>query len=244
MTLEERLAEALHQADRFEPSPDLFARVGRSITEDLAHRRRILRVYLSIFLGFALSVVYFWVVAKPGPDGPTIAAWEVELYAAAVLGVMVIVLAPNIRRFGRGYVAEVFHLSPATGERFLAVLDIAYYLFFIGLILIDADFGPPDAELPLLGELEYIAEDIGVFLLFMGVLHATNILVLPFVGLVFNSVTRLALRREAGANAPPESLRAQKADRAARGFLIGLLVVVGVLLFNVVAGLVIGGLLG
>lgn len=244
MTIEERLTEALHEADRFEPSPDLFARVGRSITEDLAHRRRLLRIYLSMLLGVVLSAGYFMLVVTPGPAGPTISAWETELFQLAVLGVLVIVLAPNIRRFARSYVADVFHLSPEAGDRFLAVLDIAYYLIFVGLMFVNADFGPPELELAFPAALDDVAAEVAFVLLAMGLLHALNIAALPFVGLIFNSVIRLAVRREAAEEAPPESLRALKADRVARAFVIALLVVVGALLLNLVAGVVIGVLQG
>lgn len=37
MSLEKRIADALHAADTFQPSPDLFTRLQRSIEEDLAH---------------------------------------------------------------------------------------------------------------------------------------------------------------------------------------------------------------
>ena len=244
MTIEERLTDALREADRFEPSPDLFARVGRSITEDLAHRKRLLRINMSIFLGLVLSIVYFGVVMSSGPNGPTVAAWEIELFQVAVLGVLVIALAPNIRRFARSFVADVFHLSPETGDRFLAVLDVAYYLVFAGLILVNADFGPPDVELALGSALNATAGAFGAFLLVMGLLHAANIVALPFIGLMVNSVTRLALRREAGVSAPPETLRAKSADRNARALVIALVVASLALVVTVLMGPVLGGVLG
>lgn len=244
MTLEERLTEALHEADRFDPSPDLFARVGRSITEDLTHRKRLLRINLSILLGTVLSLGYFAVAVTSGPRGATIAAWEIKLFEVAILGILIIVLAPNIRRFARSYVADIFHLSPETGDRFLAVLDVAYYLVFIGLILIDSDFGPPGAELVFGAALADTASKFGFFLLAMGLLHAVNIVAMPFIGLIFNSVTRLALRQEAGNAAPSETLRARSADRNARAIVIALIVVVLALALTMLMGPVVGGILG
>jgi hypothetical protein len=244
MTLEERLTDALHEADRFDPSPDLFSRVRRSITEDIAHRKRLLRINLSVLLGLLLTVGYFGLMMSTGSNGVTIAAWEIELFQVMVLVVLVIVLAPNIRRFARSYVADVFHLSPKTGDRFLAVLDMAYYLVFAGLILVDADFGPPNAELAIGSALGATAVTFGVFLLAMGLLHAANIVALPFIGLVFNSVTRLALRNEAGADAPPEALRAKSADRNARAMVIALLVATLALVVSLLMGPIAGGILG
>jgi len=244
MTIEERLSEALHEADHFEPSPDLFARVGRSITEDLAHRKRIFRIYLSVVLGLVLSLGYFSLVASSGPEGVTVAAWEIKLFEIAVLGALVIALAPNIRRFARSYVADIFHLSPETGDRFLAVLDVAYYLVFFGLILVDADFGPPEIELSLAAALDQTAVAFGFLFLAMGLLHAVNITAMPFIGLIFNSVTRLALRREAGDTAPPETLRARSVDRNARAFVIALVVVILSLVVTLLVGPVLGGVMG
>jgi len=244
MTIEERLTDALHEADQFEPSLDLFARVGRSISEDLAHRRRLLRIYLSVLLGVVLSVGYFGLVVSSSSHGLTIAAWEIKLFEVAEMGVLVIVLAPNIRRFARSFVADVFHLSAATGGRFLVVLDIAYYLVFTGLILGNADFGPPRAELALPSAFEDTAFTLAFLLLFMGLLHAVNIATLPFVGLVFNSVIRLTLRREAGDAAPPMSVRAESAESNAKTLVIVIVVLAVAVAVPIIALLVIGGLAG
>ena len=181
-------------------------------------------------------------MVSAGPRGVSIAAWEIELFRFSVLGVLVIVLAPNIRRFARSYVAEIFHLSPETGYRFLAVLDVAYYLIFIGLMLVNADFGPPEFEIPLARALNDTAVAFGFFLLAMGLLHATNIVALPFIGLIFNSVTRLALRGEAGNAAPPETRRAKSADRHVRAMVIGLVVAALALAVTLLMLLMIGGL--
>lgn len=67
---------------------------------------------------------------------------------------------------------------------------------------------------------------------------------LPFIGLVFNSVTRLALRREAGADAPPETLRAKSADKNARAMVIALIVATLALTVMVLFGPVLGGVIG
>ena len=51
MTVEQRLRDALHRADGYAPSPDLFARVQRSIEEDRAHRRRMGKITIGIGAG-------------------------------------------------------------------------------------------------------------------------------------------------------------------------------------------------
>ena len=188
-----------------------------------------------------MSAISDW-WSPPVRRGLTIAAWEIELFEVAVLGVLAIVLALNIRRFANSFVADVFHLSAATGGRFLAVLDIAYYLVFTGLILGNADFGPPRAEFALPSALEDTAFTLAFFLLFMGLLHAVNIATLPFVGLLFNSVMRLALRREAGDAAPPMSVRAEMAESNAKTLVI--VVLAGAVALPIIALVVIGGLSG
>jgi len=243
MTIEERLTDALQEADRFEPSPDLFARVNRSIAEDRAHRRRLTMFFASVVAGALLVAGYLRLVVSTGASGFTIAAWESALLDLAILGGLLIVLGPTIHRFARSYVADVFHLSPETGHHFLVVLDLAYYIFFAGLILVEADaYGALGKEIPLAEGLASTASRVAFFVLFMGVLHAINIVALPFVGLVFNSTTRLAFRREAGDEAPPENQRSRIVDRLAREFVVALVVVALVVVLTLGIGAVIGSL--
>lgn len=245
MTLEQRLTEALHYADDFEPSPDLFARVERSITEDLAFRRRRLWMIASIVAGLGAMAAYLALVVGSGPQGTTVVTWKIELLVTAIMGAMVIVLAPNIRRFGRGFVSDVFVLSPETGQRYLKLLDLSYYLVFTGLILVTADLSTLSAVVDFPEAIVDSTWRLGVFLLAMGVLHALNVSALPFVGLVMNAVVRLARRRAAGDDAPPAALRAVWADRLARDFVIALLAlaIVGglTIVVNVIFGLSSGG---
>jgi hypothetical protein len=243
MTIEERLTDALHEADRFEPSPDLFARVNRSIAEDRAHRRRLTMLFSSLAAAALLMAGYFRLVLSTGPSGVTIAAWESVLLDLAILGGLLIVLGPTIRRFARSYVADVFHLNPETGHHFLVVVDLAYYIFFAGLILVNADaYGPLGSEIPLAEGLSSTASRVAFFLLSMGVLHAINIMALPFVGLIFNSTTRLVLRREAGDSAPVEDQGSRMVDRLARDFVVAVVVVALGFVLTLGIGAVIGSL--
>lgn len=226
MSLERRLVDALHQADDYDPSPDLFSRLGRSISEDLAHRRRVRMAYLGVLAGLAAIAGYLAVVVDFGRSGPTLASWELALLELAILGSLLIVLGPLMGRFGQGYVADVFHLSAETARRFSKLLDIAYYLLFTGLILVEvADFGPLDVKLPFPAALEDSAFRIGLFLTFMGLLHSVNIVALPVIGLFFNSTIRRARRQRAGASTPPVSPRAAKAEK-----LVGAVVLILTLL--------------
>lgn len=246
MTVEERLTAAFRELDAVHPSPDLFARVERSLAEDRAFRRRRLQVVLSTVLG--LAVVSAWVAASAtrGLAGHLfIDGWRLALAFVALAGGLIVALAPHIRRFARSFVDDVFHLSPETGGRFLAVLDIAYYALFVGLILVDADAWGLGERLLLYPALDDFAFRLGFLLLVMGVLHAINIAFMPVLGLIYNSIVRADLRRRAGSGAPAVSARARAVDRNARGFAIGVAVTALAIAFTIatsVPGLLAGWL--
>jgi hypothetical protein len=232
MTLEQRLSEVLHKVDDFEPSPDLFARVNRSLEEDQAHRRRAVVAWLSIVASVAAIIVYLGLFTSRSPDGfLVIRVWVVELLETVVLVAIVLVLAPVIRRFGGLYVADVFRLDPGTGDRFLRLLDIAYYLVFFGGILEGVSLRDLDLLARVGPELESALERLGAILLVMGLFHAATLLALPVVGLVFSSNVRRVERLQAGEGAGVASARATQADRIAARIVWGLaaLLVVGAL---------------
>lgn len=245
MTVERRLSDALRELDAFDPSPDLFARVERSVAEDRVFRRRRMLAIVSTALGLATVAVWVITSARRGVTGAlSIDGWRLAIAFVALAGGLVVALAPHIRRFGRSFVDDVFHLSPETGGRFLAVLDIAYYSLFAGLILIDADGWGLGESLLLYPALDDFAFRLGSLLAVMGVLHATNIAFLPALGLVYNSIVRSDLRRRAGDEArPTESTRARAMDRNARGLAIGIAVTALAIAFTIAVS-VPGGLGG
>jgi len=237
MRIEERLRDALHQVDGFEPSVDLFARFESSLDEDRAFRRRRLGVVAAATLG--LSIVVAWVAtsAEPGMAGSLfIDGWRLAVAYLALASAVVVAMAPHIRRFARSFVDDVFHLSPATGGKFLVVLDIAYYTAFAGLILVDADAWGLADRLLLLPALDDAAFRLGFLLFSMGVLHAVNIAFLPVLGLIYSSIVRRDLRRRAGDAAPPESMSAKRADSAAKGFAVGVVALAVAVAISVLVG--------
>jgi hypothetical protein len=237
MTIEERLVEALSQIDDFQPSVDLFARVERSLDEDRAFRRRRLASLGAVTLSLTAVGVWLALSTSPGLAGHLfIDGWRVALAFLAIGGALIVALAPHIRRFARSFVDDVFHMSPATGGKFLAVLDIAYYVTFTGLILIDADNWALAERVILSAALDDLAFRIGFLLFTMGLLHAVNIATLPILGLIYSSIVRRDLRRRAGADAPGESIRALRADSAARGFAVGLIALAVALAISFVVG--------
>ncbi len=194
MSTEQRLLEVFAEAHAFEPSPDLWDRVVHSIEEDRLHRRRVLRSFLvtiGVLAGAAL------VAALNLEDGAGVRRlpatridWRVvETLEAVTLTILALVVAPAIRRFGRGYVEDILHSSPGSGTRLLNLLDTAYYLLLAGFILMTTQLSPSPAYQLFHpgGQVGDAAVRIGQMLLIIGVLHASTLMVLPLVGLVFNA---------------------------------------------------------
>jgi hypothetical protein len=193
MSVQEQLREALHQVDAYEPSPDLFWRVRRSIEEDRAHRRRVRLAAGLVTLGLVAVGTYVAFFLEVIDGAFTMPWWSLEVLTAALMVTLVLVLGPLVRRFGRLYAGAVFSAHPPTSQRFLALLDIAYYLIFSALILMSTSVEPrrewlrPDG---LAHQLEWSTERIGVLLLLMGVLHSLTLVALPVIGLVFSTAWR------------------------------------------------------
>ena len=103
MTIEQLLGDALHAADEFDPSPDLFAKVQRSIEEDAAHRRRLRRA-LAWGAAVLISVcAYLAVTVRVSGGVASMSVPALELLTTALMIGVVVVLGPAIRRFGETY---------------------------------------------------------------------------------------------------------------------------------------------
>lgn len=216
MTIEARLTEALRGADEYAPSPDLFTKVQRSIEEDQAHRRRLRRALAWTSAALAVSAVWVASFLDVADGVATMPWWTVELLVTALLVTLVLVLGPAIRRFGRVLTLEVFRSHVATSQRFLALLDIAYYLIFSAYILMSLSFAAnPDWGGRLSAQLEEELIRVGGLFLLMGILHAITIATLPVMGLIFASNWRRAARAALGPDAPEPAPEAEMADRVA-----------------------------
>jgi hypothetical protein len=188
MSVEQHLREALHRADDYAPSPDLFARVQRSIEEARAHRRRVRAAVGAGSLGLATVVGYLAILAEVSEGRLSWPWWSLELLTTVLLVVAVVVLGPLIRRFGRIYVTTVFRANPPTATRFLSLLDVAYYLAFSSFVLMTATIEPYPSWLEQHGTAEVLTHQVarmGGLALLMGLLHSLTIVVLPILGLVF-----------------------------------------------------------
>lgn len=119
--------------------------------------------------------------------------WILEVIVAAVLVTILAVLGPLIKRFGRGYAADVFKANERTGKSYLVLMDFAYYLIFGAYVLFTIKFEPDtgwgqevNAE-----QLEASVIRVGGMLLLMGLLHGLNVLSLPIIGRLFSLNRRL-----------------------------------------------------
>ncbi len=240
MTIEERIRDAMRGAEAYEASPDLFAKVQRSIEGDRIHRRRIRRIAIATAVFVASIAGWLAVWWDPQPDASPLPWWAIVTAATAAKVALVVVVGPAIRRFGRVYADDVFRTGPETGTRFLALLDVAYYLVFTGVVLVSIPLDPDPAwGLPggVAAILQEEAVRIGVLLLVMGVLHALTIFVLPFAGLVFASTRHRAMVRTSKADWPPDVRRAHR-------LVTVVIVVVGALVAFEVLSLLLQLLLG
>lgn len=214
MTIEDQVRDALRAADDFSPSPDLFAKVQRSIEEDRSRRSRLLRIGIGAVAWGLLLVAWFLATVDRGAGGSEVPWWSIEIAADFVMVSFVVVMGPAIRRFGEGYAGAVFTAHPPTGERFVRLLDIAYYLTLTAYVVMLVQVKPVEGST---GELLNAAlPKVAGLLLLAGVLHAVTVLVAPLIGLIFSSGWRRAMRARLGAAAGPPDPAAERADRVVR----------------------------
>jgi len=119
--------------------------------------------------------------------------WVLEIITVVVLAVVVAVLGPLIKRFGRAYAADVFRANPRTGKSYLVLMDFAYYLIFVAYILFSVKWEPDTGwEQQVNAEqLQASVMRLGGLLLLMGLLHGLNVLTLPIIGRIFTLNRRL-----------------------------------------------------
>jgi hypothetical protein len=196
MTIEQRLTGALRGLDQLEPSVDLWDRVVHSIDEDRAHRRRVIGSVAVALLVLAALGGAAALSLRDGPFGIHVARPVMEAIEFVGLVVVVAVLGPVIRRFGRHFAEDLFVADRTIATALLRLLDVAYFLVFAAYVLMTTQFefevgvARRPASLDLAQQLHEAAIRFGGLLLLMGVLHALTIAALPFVALVHNSTRR------------------------------------------------------
>jgi|GEM_PF-1582786 len=226
MTTDDLVRRALREIDRYQPSPDLFARVRRSIDETAAHRRRLRRWATGSTL-FAAVVAGAVASAVEVDQGAVVVVPAVlETAVIAVMAALVVVVGPAIRRFGRLFLAGTLGKMNDGGKGFLAVIDLAYAMLFGGIALVSIsmeDFTM--ATRPLAPLLEFAALRIGLLALAIGLMHGTALFITPMIGLVLASGrwrSRLAIAGRVPVRTTPEG----RTDRVA-GWVALLLMAAG-----------------
>lgn len=187
MNVEQRLVDAFRAADRVAPSGDLFVRVVHSIEEDQAHRRRVIVSTVASCAAVAVLVIVAFLALTDGPGGQQIRLPVIELIEAAALVMLIAVLGPAIRRFGRGYANDLWPQTPATATALLQLLDMAYLLVFTGYILLTSEFDFDSSGVVVAEQVRNALARVGGLVLMMGLLHAVTIMALPVIALISNS---------------------------------------------------------
>ena len=185
MKLEDRLRDALFAGlEQVEESPDLFERVQASI-KDLTRRRQWRRRVAAVAGSAVAALAALLYAVTDYREGELLMNWwTLELITTGILVAIVIVLGPFIKRFGKGYAAEVFRSNPGSGKNFIVLTDFAYYLIFGAYVLFTITFEQPSGWTDTVNAVQLQAEAhkiAGIFLL-MGVLHGANLLMLPITG--------------------------------------------------------------
>lgn len=185
MSVETRLRDALlAEAAQVAESPDLFARVVRSIEEDRIRRRRHRRGAAGIALGLGGIAAVLLAVIDVRKGDVLMDWWVLELITTGVLVGLALYLGPLIKRFGRAYAADVFRANPRTGKSFIVLTDIAYYLIFASYILFTVTFELPSDWAGVVNGAQLKSEVTRVagIVLIIGLLHGVNLLALPVIG--------------------------------------------------------------
>jgi hypothetical protein len=183
--LEQRLHDALvGGVEAVHESPDLFARVVLSIESDRRRRRLRLRAAAVAggLLGALVAVLFATVDVREGD--PIMDWWILELLTTAFLVGLALWLGPFIKRFGKGYAADVFRANPRTGKSFIVLTDFAYYLLFASYILFTMTFElPSDWDTVVNGaQLKSEVSRVAGIVLIIGLLHGLNLMALPVIG--------------------------------------------------------------
>lgn len=218
MNVDAKLRAALERVDTYAPSPDLFARVTRTLEDDARHRRRVRRAVAAIVAGVAAAAGWFAMTGSLEGGRFVLPGWSLEVVVTVVMVALVAALGPLLRRVGVAYLAGA--LGSASSGRFAALLDLAYYLVCAGYVLLTLTVMPDVVGTPVdPAQLARASRRIGGLALLMGVLHTSTLLVLPIIGLLLRDIARRAPHVAGSAPAAPDTaIRAARSRvAAARG---------------------------
>ncbi|HEY5650471.1 MAG TPA: hypothetical protein VIW46_03420 [Acidimicrobiia bacterium] len=245
MSVERRLTEAFAAYESVEPAPDLFRRVELSVADDLARRRRVARRIAGIVACMGVMLLSGAAVTSVAPAGTLVApGWSVAAAEAITLIAVIVTFGPMIRRFGAVFIEDAFGgMAAGFGAAFLQLLDVAYYLIFVGYVIVTAEVDGLGRQLSLTVMLESSLLRIGGIFALMGVIHALTLSVLPLIGLIHASTVR-AVRRSGAGRELPATPGAVMAERVVRIILWALGSLMALAVLGLVAQVVVSILFG
>jgi len=181
--VEERLGRVLATVDSFQPAPDLWDRVAASMAQDASRRRRRRRVAWGVV---AVAIVVGATALRAGmPAGDF--DWRVlEVVETLLLIAIVIGIRPLLDDAGSDFLRAVFRGSDAAAANLAQLLDVAWNLVFIGMVVTTVTWErstPVGASAA--AQLDQVLERLGGLLLAMGLLHGVTFLAMPVVGVAW-----------------------------------------------------------
>lgn len=192
MNVEQRLIEVFQTSERVEPTPDLFSRVVHSIEEDRRHRRRVAQT-VTVLVGTTLAMFTIGTLSiEAGRFGRYVHRPTMEILETGALTLVLVVLGPAIRRFGRGYAGDLWPTATVTPRAIIRLLDVAYYLVGFGYVMLSARFEFGDGLLDdrLAEQMSSASMRVAGLIVGLGILHAVTFFVLPLLAFIDNN-TRL-----------------------------------------------------
>lgn len=238
MTVETRLSAALAAYDDLAESPDLFARVSRSIAADLAHRRRVRIAAGSSAAAIGTVAASAWLVAERPGGVVLVPRWWAETVGVLAMVALVAAVGGMLRRIGGPFVASCFAGDEDTARHFLGLVDIAYWLVSAGLVLVTVSLRGLGGSRRLTAELDGLVDRLGLLVMLTGGLHAAMFTILPFIGLVFGVTRRRTWRLREGVSVADEPDDVALADRVVRAAAIIALVAAAAVTLLVVGVLI------
>jgi hypothetical protein len=188
--VEAQLARVFGGLDEWQVAPDLLDRVSASVVADDARRRRRRRGAIGIGVVAAAIGAAGAVASVVGGVGATIDWRILEVVQVLVMLALVVGLRPLLDAVGHDFLAAVFRGSERTVGNLAALLDLAWNLVFVGMVLVSVRWQPPlGADAPGAAQFDLALERIGGLVLAMGLLHGATFLALPVVGVVWTSAT-------------------------------------------------------
>lgn len=222
VAVETRLQQVLSAADEFQPAPDLWERVEASLVEDGERRARRRRLVLAVA---AVAIALAAVALRGGVLGGAVFEWRLfELVESLVMIAIVVGIRPLLDDAGRDFLRAVFRGSEVAAENLVSLLDVAWNLVFLGMVVMTVTWEPSvPVGASAAHQVGQAFDRISALLFTMGLLHGITFMTMPLVGVAW-----MAART------------GQRMPRWVMALLAVVGVVAGLFLVDVMIGMVLG----